>query len=57
MPINLKEHAVFVDRLQMDMVPLSVASAAVLEAISAKNDLQKAFKEVKNSIDSLDTND
>ena len=57
MPINLKEHAVFIDRLQMDMVPLSIASAAVLEALSAKNDLQKAFKEVKKSIDSLDTDD
>ena len=57
MPINLKEHAIFIDRLQMDMVPLSVASAAVLEALSAKNDLQKAFTDIQNSIDSIKDND
>ena len=33
MAINLDEHAVFIHRLQMDMVPLSVAKQAVQQAV------------------------
>lgn len=33
MPINLKEHAVFIERLQMEMVPLSIAEKAVEDAL------------------------
>ena len=34
MPINLKEHAVFIERLQMDMVPLSIAEKAASMALN-----------------------
>lgn len=58
--INLKEHAVFIDRLQMDMVPLSVAEKALEEItqnMETKLDdamtlIQKSLLEINKTIDS-----
>ena len=47
MPINLDEHAVFIDRLQMDMVPLSVAKQAVEEIYA---DTETRVEEAMNLI-------
>ena len=57
--INLEEHAVFIDRLQMEMVPLSVAKQAIVEVIdetTAKLDnglqvLEKALSEINTKIE------
>lgn len=62
MPINLKEHAVFIDRLQMDMVPLSVAEKALQEvAISVDEKIEEAMSLFQQSINQLnktiDSND
>lgn len=62
MPINLKEHAVFIDKLQMDMVPLSVAEKALQEVLDnmgvkleqAMSLIEKSFTQINKTIDSND---
>ena len=44
MPINLEEHKVFVDSLQMEMVPLSVAKQALEEALAAEGKIDNAIE-------------
>lgn len=41
--INLDEHSVFIDRLQMHMVPLSVAKQAVEQALASDKKLDEAM--------------
>ena len=68
MPINLDEHAVFIDRLQMDMVPYTVAVKAIEEIAQAIgtelmeaqlnkaiNALEDAFSNLNDTVGSLDT--
>ena len=51
MAINLKDHAVFIDRLQMDMIPLSVAEKAIAEAVAVNEEkLDEALKMIENSL-------
>jgi hypothetical protein len=58
--INLKEHAVFIEKLQMEMVPLSVAEKALEEItqnMETKLDdamtlIQKSLLEINKTIDS-----
>lgn len=51
MPINLKEHAVFIERLQMDMVPLSVAQKALDEVVSSMDvKLEQAMSLIEQSL-------
>jgi len=60
--INLKEHAVFIERLQMEMVPLSVAEKALEEAsqnMETKLDdamslIQQSLSEINKTIDPND---
>lgn len=58
MPINLKDHAVFIERLQMEMVPLSVAQKAVNEVNSKVDEalalITKGISDVNNSIQDND---
>lgn len=62
MPINLKEHAVFIDKLQMDMVPLSVAEKALQEVLDnmdvkleqAMSLIEQSFTQINKTIDSND---
>lgn len=62
MAINLKEHAVFIDKLQMDMVPLSVAEKALQEVLDnmgvkleqAMSLIEKSFTQINKTIDSND---
>lgn len=62
MAINLKEHAVFIDRLQMDMVPLSVAEKALQEVVNnmdvkleqAMSLIEQSFIQINNTIDNND---
>lgn len=48
--INLKEHAVFIDRLQMDMVPLSVAEKALEEVTRTTTDIASAMTLIQQSL-------
>ena len=58
MPINLKEHAVFIDRLQMEMVPLSVAKQAVEEAYSQVDNLEDLLQTALTNINkTIEDND
>jgi hypothetical protein len=51
MAINLKDHVVFIDRLQMDMVPLSVAEKAIAEAVAVNEEkLDEALKMIEDSL-------
>jgi hypothetical protein len=62
MAINLKEHAVFIDRLQMDMVPLSVAEKALQEVVDnadvkldqAMSLIEQSLTQINNTIDKND---
>lgn len=55
MAINLKDHVVFIDRLQMDMVPLSIAEKAVEEASNLdESKLDEALKMIENSFKQID---
>lgn len=62
MPINLKDHAVFIDRLQMDMVPLSVAEKALQEVVDnadvkldqAMSLIEQSLTQINNTIDKND---
>jgi len=53
MAINLDEHAVFIDRLQMEMVPLSVAKQAVQEAVNSTNDIANAMETINKSLSEI----
>lgn len=55
MPIKLKDHIVSFEG--KDYIPVEVATAAVLEAIGAREGLENAFNTIKNSIDSIETDD
>ena len=55
MAINLDEHAVFIDRLQMDMVPLSVAKQAVEEAHANADKVEKSLEEIKKAFSNLNS--
>jgi predicted small secreted protein len=64
MAINLDEHKVYVESHKMEMVPLSIAIAAIeqasnLQAYQAKLDeamkmMNDAFKDINNSVEGLD---
>ena len=57
MPINLKEHAVFIERLQMDMVPLSIAEKAVEESFKdVETKVEEAMNLIQKSLADLGTN-
>ena len=49
--INLEEHKIFVESLNMEVVPLSIAKAAVKQAIDP--DTMKYFNELDNAVDEL----
>ena len=54
MPINLKDHVVFIDRLQMDMIPLSIAQKALEEVYADCDDkLENALNMMESSFDEL----
>ena len=58
MPINLEEHTVFIDRLQMDMVPLSVAKQAIAEAYSEVDNLEQLLQSTLTTINkTIEEND
>jgi hypothetical protein len=53
MPINLEDHAVFIDRLQMDMVPLSIAKQAVEEAADTDKKLDEAMDMITKAMSGI----
>jgi len=60
--INLEEHKIFVESLNMEVVPLSIAKSAVAEVMdpdTAKyfEELDKAVNELQNSIKDINFND
>jgi len=58
MPINLNEHAVFIDRLQMEMVPLSIAKQAVEEAYSQIDNVEELLQSALTNINkTIEEND
>lgn len=60
MPINLEEHTVFIDRLKMDMVPLSIAKQAVQEALESNPKLDEAIEMINKAMGDINkvmTND
>ena len=60
MAINLDDHAVFIDRLQMDMVPLSIAKQAVQQAIEDNPKLDEAIEMLNKAMSDINktiTND
>jgi len=57
MAIKLEEHVVFIDRLQMDMVPLSIAQKAVEEAYTGVNSkVDEAMNLIQTSLNQLNIN-
>ena len=49
--INLKEHAIFIDKLQMEMVPLSVAEKAVQQVLENTDvKLEQAMAMIESSL-------
>jgi len=53
--IKLDQHIVEIEGKKY--IPAEIATQAVLEAIGARNDLQKAFTEIQNSLNSVKDND
>lgn len=53
MAINLDEHAVFIQRLQMDMVPLSVAKLAVQQALEDNPKLDEAIEMLNKAMSDI----
>lgn len=53
MAINLDEHAVFIHRLQMDMVPLSVAKLAVQQALEDNPKLDEAIEMLNKAMSDI----
>jgi len=57
MAINLEDHAVFIERLQMDMVPLSIAQKAVEESFKdVETRVDEAMGLIQKSLSDLGTN-
>ena len=54
MAINLTEHAVYIDTLKTDMVPLSIALQAVAEAYGDSK-LDEAMTLIKQSVDQMNS--
>jgi len=60
--INLKEHAVFIEKLQMEMVPLSVAEKAIQEVVDgvdakleqAMSLIEQSFTQLNNTLNTDD---
>jgi len=60
--INLKEHAVFIEKLQMEMVPLSVAEKAIQEVVDgvdakleqAMTLIEQSFTQLNNTLNTDD---
>ena len=50
--INLKEHIIFVESLNMEVVPYSVAKAALEEVSNPKTD--KYFNKLDNAVNELE---
>lgn len=53
MAINLDDHAVFIERLQMDMVPLSVAKQAVQQALEDNPKLDEAIEMLNKAMSDI----
>ena len=53
MPINLEEHKVFIERLQMDMVPFSIAKQAVEEAADTDKKLDQAMDMITKAMSGI----
>ena len=53
MPINLEEHKVFIDRLQMDMVPFSIAKQAIDEAANTEKKLDEAMDMITKAMSGI----
>lgn len=63
MAINLEEHKVYVESLKMNMVPLSIAQAAIAEMYEyekyqtkldeAMKMMNDAFKDINNSVEEI----
>ena len=56
MAINLEDHTVFIDRLQMDMVPLSIAKQALEEQAKFIADFKGLEQKLEESINLLNSN-
>jgi hypothetical protein len=56
MAINLEDHAVFIDRLQMDMVPLSIAKQAVQQALESNPSLDEAMEQLNKAMSDMTKN-
>jgi hypothetical protein len=60
--INLKEHAIFIEKLKMEMVPLSVAEKAlqeVVDGVDAKLEqamslIEQSFTQLNNTLNTDD---
>ena len=50
--INLKEHKIFVESLNMDVVPYAIAKAALEEA--SDPDTTKYFSKLNNAVNELE---
>ena len=60
--INLEEHKIFVESLNMEVVPLSIAKTAVEEASNPDttkyfHHLDNAVNELTNALKDIDIND
>ena len=53
MPINLEEHKVFIERLQMDMVPFSIAKQALEEAVDTDKKLDQAMDMITKAMSGI----
>lgn len=53
MPINLEEHKVFIDRLQMDMVPFSIAKQAIEEVANTEKKLDEAMDMITKAMSGI----
>jgi ABC-type polysaccharide/polyol phosphate transport system ATPase subunit len=54
--INLEDHTVYIDRLKMDMVPLSIAKQALEEQAKAIADFKSIEQKLDESIKLLNSN-
>ena len=60
--INLEEHKIYVESLNMEVVPLSIAIKAVEQASDDDttkylNQLDNALDDLKNSLENINLND
>ena len=54
--IKLDDHSVYIHRLKMDMVPLSIAKQALEEQAESLADFKGLEKKLEESINLLNTN-